>query len=151
MEDLNTMSRTAIDLQHSFITYDSDLHAVDAPQSFAALSDESVRCVLGAVDFVDDESVHADQWECHPLGDETLCVLEGRLLVEINREDAIEAVPLVKGQALIVPRARWHRLRVLEPGRLLFFTPVAGTALSSVVARGENLDRETGARERSLA
>lgn len=148
---MTTMPRTVVDLQDSFITYDGDMHAARSPQSFAALSDENMRCVLGVVDFLDDESVHADQWECHPIGDETLCVLEGRLLVEINRGGTIEAASIGAGQAFIVPRGRWHRLRVLDPGRLLFFTPAAGTALSSVVDREEGLERQACVQEGSLS
>jgi mannose-6-phosphate isomerase-like protein (cupin superfamily) len=70
-----------------------------------------------------------DHWECHPEGDEILCVLEGRLLDAVNRDGDTQEAVIEKGQAFIVPRASWHHLRVLEPGRLLFFTPTSGTAL----------------------
>jgi mannose-6-phosphate isomerase-like protein (cupin superfamily) len=34
---------------------------------------------------------------------------------------------IAQGQAFIVPRGCWHRLSVLEPGRLVFLTPTAGS------------------------
>lgn len=98
-------------------------------RTFAELDHASSDCILGINDFSDDDSVHADHWECHPEGDETLCVLEGRLLVVIEQEDDTRQVVIEKGQTFIVPRACWHRLQVLEPGRLLFFTPAAATEL----------------------
>lgn len=86
-------------------------------------------CTLGIFDFHDDRSVHADYWESHPTGDEILCVLQGRLLASVDHDGATEDAEIGEGQALIVPQGRWHRLRVLEPGRLVVFTPRAGTRL----------------------
>jgi mannose-6-phosphate isomerase-like protein (cupin superfamily) len=85
--------------------------------------------LFGVVDFVDDDSIHADYWERHPAGDEILCVLEGRLIASVDGEGGAEEAVIEAGQVLIVPRRRWHRLQVLEPGRLLFFTPAAGSQL----------------------
>jgi mannose-6-phosphate isomerase-like protein (cupin superfamily) len=142
-------------LQDSLIAYGDDLHVLHAAQSLAELRaqsrddlpDEKIRSVLGIFEFHDDDSVHADHWECHPTGDESLCVLKGRLLIEIDFDGVTQSAVLGKGQAIIVPRGRWHRLRVVDPGRLLFFTPAAGTTLRPVAAcaasaTGSMLSRE---------
>ena len=123
------MIHAPFSLQYGLIAYGDDKRAAHVPLSLPSLGDAAVDCILGVVDFYDDESVHADHWECHPGGDEILCVLEGRLLATVTRDGATEEAVIAKGQAFIVPRAGWHRLRVLEPGRLLFFTPSAGTEL----------------------
>jgi mannose-6-phosphate isomerase-like protein (cupin superfamily) len=125
----DAMAHGPFSLQDSLIAYGPDKGAAPLPRSPAAFGDAAVNCLLGTVDFTDDESVHADHWECHPDGDEVLCVLEGRLLAAVDRDGATEEAVIGRGQAFIVPRASWHRLRVLEPGRLLFVTPRAGTAL----------------------
>lgn len=76
-----------------------------------------------------DRAVHPDVWECHPSGQELLCVLSGA--VQIHLRDSghgIEPVATVTaGQSFIVPVGRWHRLSVIEPGDLLAITPPAGT------------------------
>ncbi len=46
-------------------------------------------------------------WEMHPEGE--------------------AAVELGSGQAFVVPRGAWHRLRVREPGRVIFVTWGEGT------------------------
>jgi mannose-6-phosphate isomerase-like protein (cupin superfamily) len=123
------MAHGPFSLQESLIAYSRDKGAAPVPRSPAAFGDAAVNCLLGTVDFADDASVHADHWECHPDGDEVLCVLEGRLLAAVDRHGTTEEAVIGRGQAFIVPRRSWHRLRVLEPGRLLFFTPRAGTVL----------------------
>ncbi|HEY8509904.1 MAG TPA: cupin domain-containing protein [Steroidobacteraceae bacterium] len=152
---MNAIPCVPFRLQDNLIAYGHDFHVVHAAQSLAelraqsrdALPDEKIRSVLGIFEFYDDESVHADHWECHPTGDETLCVLKGRLLIEIDFDNAIESAVLGKGQAIIVPRGRWHRLRVVDPGRLLFFTPAAGTTLRPVAARAASVKGSTISRE----
>jgi mannose-6-phosphate isomerase-like protein (cupin superfamily) len=138
---MNALPRTPIDLHKSLITYGDDLRADRMAPSFAELPEGRVQCVLGIVGFDGEESLHADQWERHPAGDETLCVLEGRLLVSIERDGATQSVVVGRGQALIVPRGAWHRLRAIEPGRLLFFTPAPGTTLRPVAGEGESPHR----------
>jgi mannose-6-phosphate isomerase-like protein (cupin superfamily) len=123
------MAHTPFNLQDSLIAYGDDKRAAPVPWSLAELGDAAINCTLGLAEFSADDSVHAHHWECHPGGDEILCVLEGRLIAAVDRDGAIEEVLIAKGEAFIVPRASWHRVRVLEPGRLLFFTPRAGTAL----------------------
>jgi len=135
------MGHDAINLCDSLISYGDDKHATAVPRALLQLGASGGSCFLGAVDVSTDDAAHADRWERHPEGDEILCVLEGRLLAAIDGEGATEEAVIERGQALIVPRGRWHRLRVLEAGRLLFLTPTAGTELRphvSAAAGAEN-------------
>jgi len=91
--------------------------------------------IIGFKAFSDGASLHGGHWERHPLGDEVLCLLEGRVRVILRAAGAGEgdeggagcATPLEPGQMLVVPRGSWHRLEVLAPGRLLFITPARGS------------------------
>jgi mannose-6-phosphate isomerase-like protein (cupin superfamily) len=115
-----------VDLQDRFLIYDEGRRGFTVSKSLDGLSDADDVFLIGMSDFSDDASVHADQWEIHPAGDEILCVLEGRLLATVDQDGAVEDAVIGPGEALIVPKRSWHRLQVLEPGRLLFFTPTAG-------------------------
>ena len=115
------------------IAYDGNYRAkkVDWPPVAAQLQNAS--CLFGLWDISDDESVHADHWERHPAGDETLVVVEGALRLFFDA-DAPDWPPVLisAGMALIVPAGRWHRLEVVEPGKLLTFTPAEGGELRPV-------------------
>ncbi|ETF02592.1 cupin [Advenella kashmirensis W13003] len=95
--------------------------------------------IVGIKAFSDQASVHGNHWERHPHGDEVLTVLEGELRIVpgigaagADKADpnpyAIDAHPdkswrLASGESAIVPQGCWHRLEVLQPGRLMFITP----------------------------
>ena len=85
--------------------------------------------IIGFKPFSDGASLHSGHWERHPLGDEVLCLLEGRVRVILRATEAGDGrgMPLEPGQMLVVPRGSWHRLEALEPGRLLFITPARGS------------------------
>ncbi|HEX2561113.1 cupin domain-containing protein [Phenylobacterium sp.] len=117
-----------VDLQDRFLVYDEGRGAFTVSKLLDGLSDADDVFLIGVSDFSDDASVHADHWEIHPAGDEILCVLQGRLLATVDQDGAVEAAEIGPGEALIVPKRSWHRLQVLKPGRLLFFTPTAGVA-----------------------
>lgn len=121
------MGHVSFNLQDCLIGIDDHRRAARVARPIAALDVAKIGRIFGVHDFTDDDSVHADSWELHPEGDEILCVLQGRLLAEIYCDGAIDEAVIGQGQAFIVPQATWHRLRVLEPGRLLFLTPTAAT------------------------
>jgi mannose-6-phosphate isomerase-like protein (cupin superfamily) len=121
------MSLYAFSLQDSLISYIADRRAARVPKLNDRRGTIEDNCAFRIVSFHDDHSIHANYWERHPAGDEILCVLEGCLLATVDRDGATEDAVIEPGQAFIVPRQSWHRLRVLEPGRLLFFTPRAGS------------------------
>lgn len=110
-------------LAHYLIGLAGAESAVVLPFRMPPRPDAALDRVLGIVDIRDDASVHADCWERHPVGDEVLCMLSGRLRATVAGPDQAEiTVDIAAGEAFIVPRASWHRLQVIEPGRLLFCT-----------------------------
>jgi mannose-6-phosphate isomerase-like protein (cupin superfamily) len=116
-------------LEDSLIAYSDARRATRIERSFQAFQNPDHDYFLVVFDFEDDQSLHADHWERHPTGDEILCLLQGRLLAAVETDGASEEAVIEEGQAVIFPAAAWHRLRVLAPGRLLVFTPRAGSEL----------------------
>ena len=66
-------------------------------------------------------------WEMHPAGEELLVSVGATVKAVFQREDGEETVALPPGAACIVPRGVWHRIRVVEPGVLIFITHGEGT------------------------
>jgi mannose-6-phosphate isomerase-like protein (cupin superfamily) len=68
-----------------------------------------------------------DSWERHPVGEEVVVLLSGRvdLIQEIDGEH--RSVELRPGQAVVNPKGVWHTANVHEPGEGLFVTPGRGT------------------------
>lgn len=124
------MQGLPFDMLSGKIAYDADHRAqrVDWPPRDQGL--DTARSLLGLWIVDDDASVHADHWERHPDGDETLFMLEGRLRLYLET-DAPSPNPVIisAGEAVVVPQGIWHRLEVVEPGRLLTLTPVTGGEL----------------------
>lgn len=60
--------------------------------------------------------------EVHPDGDEILYVISGRLRVT-GESEPNAAIELGAGDACIVPKGEWHRVRVLEKTQLIHITP----------------------------
>jgi mannose-6-phosphate isomerase-like protein (cupin superfamily) len=85
--------------------------------------------IIGIKAVSDGASVHANHWERHPRGEEVLALLDGRVSVILDGDAARPAGegPGAAGQLLVVPRGTGHRLRVEQPGRLLFVTPSQGS------------------------
>jgi mannose-6-phosphate isomerase-like protein (cupin superfamily) len=77
--------------------------------------------------------VHSDHWEMHPESDEIVFVLSGRfrliLRAEASTQDEDRGVVLTRGKAAIVPRGRWHRFELDEPGELVSSGLRRGTLL----------------------
>lgn len=74
-------------------------------------------------------------WEMHPAGDEILLALSGSMAVVLQgvlQGDPDESFALRTGEAFVVPRGRWHRLNVIEPGEVVFITPGDGTEHKSL-------------------
>jgi mannose-6-phosphate isomerase-like protein (cupin superfamily) len=64
-----------------------------------------------------------DHSEMHPAGDEILICIAG--VIEIVIDD--EVVALGAGDACVVPRGTWHRIRSARGGRMISLTPGEGT------------------------
>jgi len=80
--------------------------------------------IAGTVPIIQDMPL----WEIHPSGEEFLYLLSGRMACVFEELHGERVVELRAGEACIVPQGVWHRLRVHEPGDLLFITPGEGTA-----------------------
>lgn len=81
---------------------------------------------------VDDADVHADHWEMHPEAEEAVCCLTGSVRLYLRPADpdgAEDMVRLKAGNAVIVPRGRWHRLELDAPSDLMSITLRHGTRL----------------------
>lgn len=64
--------------------------------------------------------------EMHPDGDELLYLVSGRVTVVLEDRSPPRRVELRPGQALVVPRGVWHRVRLAEPSRIVHVTPGPG-------------------------
>jgi mannose-6-phosphate isomerase-like protein (cupin superfamily) len=64
--------------------------------------------------------------EMHPDGDELLFLVSGKVKVVLEDRDPPREVELTPGQAVVVPRGVWHRVRLLEPSQVLHVTPGPG-------------------------
>ncbi|MET9515196.1 cupin [Streptomyces sp. NPDC002994] len=79
-----------------------------------------------------DADVHADHWEVHPDAEELVSCLTGgiRLYLRPERpEDEEEEIGLPAGNAVIVPRGRWHRIELDAPGNIMSLTLPRGSRL----------------------
>lgn len=67
-------------------------------------------------------------WECHPAGDELVCLLEGdcEFVLRVDGEDQVRHIN-EPGQYVVVPKGVWHTARPHAPSRMLFVTPGEGT------------------------
>ena len=70
-----------------------------------------------------------DMWECHPAGDETIYLLEGRVEFILAMPDGRDRSILLDkpGSYCVVPRGVWHTAKTDIACRALFITPGAGT------------------------
>jgi quercetin dioxygenase-like cupin family protein len=60
--------------------------------------------------------------EVHPDGDEILYVISGKVRV-VGDSEPDAPVELGPGDACIVPRGEWHRVKIVEPTQLIHITP----------------------------
>lgn len=89
-------------------------------------TDRGLHRLVGAVDFCRGSDLHEDVLERHPGGDEVLLLASGELEVVVHADDEPRRVVLHAGEAFVVPRGTWHRLRVRRPGRLVIINHRAG-------------------------
>ena len=122
-----TTSITTVDLFTQHLRFDSH-GTIRAGERRMAGDDAAWRLAVFHVET--DADVHAGHWERHPDADEAVCCLHGAIRLHVRparpgRPD--EVVRLLPGQAVIVPRDRWHRVELDEPSDLLVVTARSGT------------------------
>lgn len=63
-------------------------------------------------------------WECHPRGDEIVCLLSGSVTLVLREAGGERETTLSRcGDFACVPRGCWHTARVHAPSSMLFITP----------------------------
>ena len=77
---------------------------------------------------------HMEHWEMHPDGEEVLLCMSGAFDVIIEGDLGEPARLDATHPATIIPRGVWHRINVVEDGRLMFITYGRGTEHKEVVA-----------------
>ncbi len=120
---------SAFDLREHYLHLDNDggAEAVEGGPVFWR------RLMSGEIGFdgrlvtASDLTEDTAHWEMHPAGEELLLCQSGRFEVRLDSPDGEAIVELGAGQAFVVPRGAWHRLRVHEPGRVIFMTWGEGT------------------------
>lgn len=73
-------------------------------------------------------------WEMHPKGDEFVYLVSGAADFLIELDNEVQRIPLEVGQAVLVPRGRWHTAKVFETSRMLFITRGEGTQHRAVTS-----------------
>ena len=66
-------------------------------------------------------------WEMHPVGEEVVICLSGRLVLHQEVDGGVRTVELGPLQAAINPRGVWHTADAPEPVTALFLTAGEGT------------------------
>ncbi|WP_242886087.1 cupin [Actinomadura litoris] len=118
-----------IDLFSLALTFHPD-GAVDAAER--RMSSDSGAWQIATFHVETDTDVHADHWEVHPVAEEAVCCLAGGIRVCFRPEEPggeEEVVALPAGNAVIVPRGRWHRLELDAPSDIMSITLRRGSRL----------------------
>ena len=117
-----------IDLARTYLSLDGHgkvaVHPVDA--SFWQTINSN-RALLGSLVGIYASGADWPHWEMHPAGEEILVLLEGALTLVLDSDGKETQVPLLPGEAVVVPRGTWHRALVAVPSKLLGITYGEGT------------------------
>jgi len=62
-------------------------------------------------------------WERHPVGDEFVHIIAGKVDFELDDGQDRRTLQLTAGQGAIVPQGVWHRAVLDVPSTLMFVTP----------------------------
>ena len=124
---MNAPTTTPVDLFADALHFAADGSLVAGPPRRADAGDEWQLFVAHCETEAD---VHGEYWEMHPEGDEAVCCLRGGIRVVLRATGADDrTVTLHSGEAVIVPRATWHRLELDEPSDISAVGMVRGTRL----------------------
>ncbi|MFI9592672.1 cupin [Nonomuraea sp. NPDC052265] len=90
-----------------------------------------------------DDDVHADHWEIHPEAERVVSCLIGKIRLHLRpqepgeQEDEEIEIRLTAGRAAIVPRGRWHRIRLDIPSVVMTVTLPRGSRLEKLADQPE--------------
>ena len=117
----------AVKLQSGFVIHLNEGLGINARAATAEFWADRDRCELatGRLLSVFTYSATWDYQERHPDGDELVVVLAGatELLLDVSDGGGEQSVPLVDGDAAVIPTGAWHRAAVRHRCTLLFITP----------------------------
>jgi mannose-6-phosphate isomerase-like protein (cupin superfamily) len=62
-------------------------------------------------------------WECHPMGEELVHIVDGETELTMMTDDGPETVTVTKGQLLVVPPGMWHQFSAPNGVTVMAATP----------------------------
>lgn len=122
---------TAFNLRKTFIVVDPALNAHQRPvtetfypdleRDYSAFAGHSlISCYRFTSDW--------ETWECHPAGDEVVCLISGQATLLLQTEQGQQSVELLtSGDTVVIPQNTWHTARVDQACEMIFMTPGEGT------------------------
>ncbi len=109
------------------IPFDPDTEVINLDRSLKALKVPAmhdpgipVDGVTFGVAMMTENSPHGG--ERHNDGDEILYLVSGHIRIVFVDSDA-DDIDVQPGDGLVVPKATWHRVDILEPSRIVYVTP----------------------------
>ncbi|WP_299395173.1 cupin domain-containing protein [Pelagibius sp.] len=122
-------SSTSLDLTRTYLDLQADGKVAEIPVSetfWQDLMSGGVR-IEGRMVMAAEMTADMRHWEMHPAGDEVLVLMNGRAIVVLEEPDGPRQIEVSAGEVVIVPRGCWHRIKVVEPGKMVFMTAGDGT------------------------
>lgn len=99
----------------------------DGPSFEAYISEHCSDASPGRLVMIETSPTNWSAWECHPLGDELVIVLEGTGEFMQEIDGAIVRRPISPGATFVNPAGVWHTADVTTPMRAIYVTPCPGT------------------------
>ena len=119
----------ALDLRETYLILadDGGAETVAGGDEFWASLMSGTRQLEGRLVMLGELRADMTHWEVHPAGEELLFLQGGAVDVVMERDGKEWTQPLEAGEAFVMPRGVWHRMRVRTPGQMLFVTYGKGT------------------------
>ncbi len=122
-------SSTSLDLTRTYLDLQDGGKVAEIPVTdtfWQDLMSGGVR-IEGRMVMAAEMTADMGHWEMHPAGDEVLILMNGRAIVVLEEPEGTREIAVAAGETVIVPRGRWHRVKVVEPGKMVFMTAGEGT------------------------
>ncbi|HIC80045.1 MAG TPA: cupin domain-containing protein [Kiloniellaceae bacterium] len=122
-------SSTSLDLTRTYLDLQADGKVAEVPVTdtfWQDLMSGGIR-IEGRMVMAAEMTADMRHWEMHPAGDEVLVLMSGCAVVVLEEPEGTREIAVAAGETVIVPRGRWHRIKVVEPGKMVFMPAGAGT------------------------
>ena len=81
----------------------------------------------GRIIMIESSAKDWDSWECHPLGDEIVIVLEGEgTFIQATDQGEVH-IPVSAGMSVVNPKGVWHTADITVPIKAVYITPAPDT------------------------